>query len=277
MKRLTTIVCFILCSLILISCKHVGYYNVTKTPTKNNTTTKDIQSADITKISSKINKKQNNITDYSIINKKFKRNGITIKYPYIKGLNNKKKQDNINELLKNEAMISFNSYVDDSSDFDLNIDYDITWMSNNLLSVKYEGFVYGKTAAYPTSLLYTVNIDMNHGRKIALAGYINISKSFIEKILNYRVPEESITNYALEYLQKHISYGSSLNDFRKADCDYDNQPYIFSYFSKDSLGISMQVLHQFGDYIDIKIKYSELKNYISKNSPAWKEFNEYFQ
>ncbi|AIQ14927.1 polysaccharide deacetylase family protein [Paenibacillus durus] len=113
---------------------------------------------------------------YSIVNESYTDKDITIRYPQVIGIDDSKRQEKINELLKFEALVPLDGYLSSTADYDLSmdIDYEITWKSQNLLSVQYKGSSYSDEAAYPLDLFYTINIDINHGKKIRLKDAIKL-------------------------------------------------------------------------------------------------------
>ncbi|BCN29447.1 hypothetical protein [Anaeromicropila herbilytica] len=223
---------------------------------------------------SKINKyasqpdeqKINSTKEYSIDKRIFIKDGVQIKYPQIWGLQDSKKQKYINNMLKTNAMFAFDWYDRKSKGLDLDIDYKIMWNSSNLLSVKYSGSGYANKAVHVNNFMYTVNMDINRGTKVKLNDYMNLNKEFVYKCMNYRDSEESMVNYALEDMISNNDYNILLKYFNHADSTYDYEPAIFSYFTKDSLGLCIEVSDTFGGYVDIRYKYSELKKYLKKDS-----------
>lgn len=51
----------------------------------------------------------------------------------------------------------------------------------------------------------------------------------------------------------------------------DNTSFLFSYFTNDSLGISIGVIHALGDHAEFEIKYEELKEVIKNENEIWND------
>jgi hypothetical protein len=58
-------------------------------------------------------------------------------------------EKNINEMIRNEVLKVLNYYDSDVNNLDLEIKYEITWKSKNLLSIQYSGIGYLKPSAHP--------------------------------------------------------------------------------------------------------------------------------
>jgi hypothetical protein len=110
------------------------------------------------------------ITQLSYVDKEIKLN-----YPQINGLSDRNRQEKINELIKGEAIKVLNYYENAGEEVSLGINYDITWMGTNLLSIQYSGVEYINGAAYPINLFYTTNIDIYNVNKVKLADFVNIN------------------------------------------------------------------------------------------------------
>ena len=48
---------------------------------------------------------------------------------------------------------------------------------------------------------------------------------------------------------------------------------IFSYLTKDSLGISISVGHATGDHAEFEIKYQDIANNLKVENEVWKDFS----
>lgn len=200
---------------------------------------------------------------------------VSIKYPQISGLADSNKQDKINELLKSEALVVVDSLYGGTEDVSMEINYKVMFKSNNLLSIQYQGYTYSNGAAYPVDRLYTINIDLNKGSEIMLKDYINIDENFVEKFRGFKVdnPDESqLEVEAFKYIIERHSAADLLRYFDGSDSSYEAFPIIFSYFTEDALGISIEVPHAVGDHTQIELKYQNIKDNIKAENEIWKDF-----
>lgn len=195
-----------------------------------------------------------------------------IKYPKVSGLSDDDKQKKINLILKDEALKVLNYYEGFEGNLELNINYKVTLSSAKVLSIQYSGLGDVDTAAHPNNLFYTTNIDISTGNRLILKDIINIDKDFIDKFFNGQFkplwPEQS------EEL-KHLTKEEIQENFKEAD-SLDNigtekQSDVFSYFTNDSLGISVSVSHAIGDHAEFEIKYQDLKGNRKTENEIWKD------
>lgn len=210
---------------------------------------------------------------YRIESVSYNEKEVNINFPSVVGLSDTAKQNKINEILKHEALAALNNFYGGVIDtLSLKINYTITWTSQNLLSVQYKGHVFDKGAAYPLNLLYTVNIDIKKGSKLMLKDYINIDKDFVNKYRSYKVPDpdqKQMEAGAFKYILNTYSADDLLRYFNSADTSFKESAFTFSYFKEDSLGISIEVPHVAGDYLEVELKYKDIKDNIKTESEIW--------
>jgi hypothetical protein len=189
---------------------------------------------------------------------------IAVSYPQLEGLKDTNIKNNINELLKQDAM----SYLDDASAIiSLDISYEIKWKGDNLLSVEYYGWGEVSDAPHPDKMSILSNIDINTGKKISLQDVFHIDQKFIDSIINngkYAGPMDPDDSDLMEEVKSGMS--SSLTT--------SNLPNISFYFTRYSLGLIIDISHADGSYAMIETKYSDLKNNIVSNNDVWKDFKE---
>lgn len=214
---------------------------------------------------------------YEIIKANYTSKEIKINYPQIINLNDINKQKKINELIKSEALKVLDYYKNVEKESSLDIDYDIKWKGSNLLSIQYSGEGYIKGAAYPNNIFYTNNIDMNNARKLKLIDIFNIDKNFVEKFKEGKyVAWDTELNSAINLIKNDINSYNLINEFKNADSmGEENTSNSFSFFTKDSLGISINVAHAIGDHAEFEIKYKDIKDNINTKNEIWKDFGLY--
>ena len=196
-----------------------------------------------------------------------------IKYPEISGLSDNDKQTKINSTLKDEALKVLKYYEDPYGSVDLNIDYKLVLKNPNILSIQYSGIGYVSNAAHPNNLFYTTNINIKTGERLILNDLVNVDKDFANKFLNgdfkalCHEQSEALKHLTNEEIQKYFIEADSLDNIGT-----DKQSDVFSYFTNDSLGISIGVGHAIGDHAEFEIKYKDLKDNIKTENEVWKYF-----
>lgn len=202
---------------------------------------------------------------------------IMINYPQLKNLKDTNLTDLINRVIKSEAIKVLKNYDGGINNLTLKVDYNINWMSNNILSIQYIGTEYIKNELNTNNVFYTTNIDINKGTKIRLKDIINIDDSFIKKIKNGKYKafsnqvdldkksKEEINQNTNSELIKYLSNADDISAL--------NELSAFSYFTKDSIGISFGVSHEIGDHAEFEIKYKDMNDNIKVKNTIWKDFS----
>ncbi len=177
-------------------------------------------------------------------------------YPSIAGIKNKKDEEIINKIIKNE----FFSYIDINNtpkDSYCHIDYEIKVLNENYLSIACSYDTFSKGAPYPNNNFFTLNIDLINKNKIFLKDTLNIDKDLIKilkTVLNTPINDE-MKSYLYKYLIETNSDNDFINMLKTADMDYKT----YSYFTENSLGISIEMPHSAGDHLEVEIPLNILK------------------
>ncbi len=248
-------------SLILAACSNGGN-NTTSEETKENRQviqhlgTKNID--DSQSNTDNINLKNDICTTYEIHKETYTEEKIKIDYPQIANYYDSNKQKIINNIIKREALKSLEA---DELDYKLaifKIDYDIKLMSDNVLSIQYLGYSYYERAPYPYHSFFTTNINMNKGTSIMLSDIVDMNDGFVEKYKAGKL--RALKSFQDEEL-KNLTDNELIKKFRAEDF----------YLTKDSLGISVGVVHALGDHAEYEIKYQDMADNIKTDNEIWKE------
>lgn len=187
-----------------------------------------------------------NVANYEVIKQTYALGKVNIKFPQISQLSDHIKQENINKILKDVALEVTSGYSD-LAQVSINIDYKITCKTAKVLSIQYSGLrVPQKT--YPTNEFYTININMTEGSRLKLRDVVNIDSDFVEIVKNGTLIAAS-PKITVDLLKKagytNEKYIQALNS---ADTEREqNKNQAYCYFTTDSLGISLGVIHAMGD------------------------------
>ena len=223
-----------------------------------------------------------NNAGYELISQTYSEAGVQIDYPQIRDFSDQTKEAVINKLIKDEALKILQYYQSEEANFNLEIAFNVTWQSKELLSVQYTGISYAEGAAYPNKLFYTTNINLMSGEKIKLADVVFIDRAFIDRFRDGELVsgEEAVRDELKAAFQAYLS-AMTADDlialFHKADFSGDSGETGFalaesySYFAEDSLGISIGVPHGLGDYALYELKYSDIEDNINNENEIWQE------
>jgi LysM repeat protein len=193
------------------------------------------------------------ITTTSSISKTFK--NVKINYPQINNLSDSSTKHKINELIKTSVLEVLNDYKDSLSSLSLTMDYEIKYKGEDLLSIEYLGLANVKGAAHPVNVIKTTNIDLKKGKQLSISDVVTLNDSFAEKIRagKYIVYSSDLDLKAAGVLTDVLN-GFSNQDLLKS---FKQQTAKF-YFTKDSLGVSIEVAHVLGDHLEMEMEYKAL-------------------
>lgn len=214
-------------------------------------------------------------SSYKIINETYNNKGIKISYPQISDFSDAKKQKELNEIIKNEALKGINYYKDVDGDVTIDINYKIVCQEPELLSIIYSGVGNISGAAHPSNLFYTTNLDITNKKNLRLTDIVNIDDDLVNMLINGGFKAVN-SDYESEY--KSSINMLTLGDWKKmlqAADPSDKMGSEFSYMTKDSLGISLGVIHALGDHAEFQIKYKDIWKYIKLKDDA--HFSEFFK
>lgn len=184
---------------------------------------------------------------------------ISIMYPEIKTADSAKNAI-INDLIYDEIQKLYASFNPNHFEVSADVGYELETFNSMLLSIAYTGTVYGLGTPYPRSIFFTTNINVETGEIITLNDVININESFLRLIRSenavYLIPEQkpAISEITDNTLILRLQ-NSDRTDSMETESDSD----VFSYFTKDSLGISIGVIHAAGDHAEIELRYKYLE------------------
>ncbi|WP_068497562.1 DUF4163 domain-containing protein [Paenibacillus kribbensis] len=212
---------------------------------------------------------------YELIQEKYSRNGIDIKYPQITKLEDAAKQKSLNQILKTEALKGLHEYGDSDSGVHLEIDYEIKRQSERFLSIQYTGIRYVKKAAYPNHIFYTTNLDMKQALRLRLSDLVKVEKPFLELLKSgkFTAVEPEQKDLLDNFTQDGLNQWLTSADVSEGDSAEESEIDTFSYLTSDSLGFSIPVAHVAGDHAEYEIRLQQIPDGIKQNKELWQELN----
>lgn len=198
------------------------------------------------------------ISKYTIEEKTYINKDIKVKYPQINGLEDEKKQELINNLIKEKAISIYSKTLkelDKDQKYEVDGSYEIKLKDDKILSIAYSSFNNITPSAYPYSLFYTTNIDINSGKELTIKDFIpEVNEDFVQILKKGKYVGPVEKNYQ-EQLIKFVFSNYPDNDDL---IDVIKNSYV--YITEDAIGISIPVPHVAGDYFPIEINKSDLSN-----------------
>ena len=206
----------------------------------------------------------NKLNDEIFIDKSHQNSNVVIRYPQIDDDN----LEDINRLIKEFAEnIASESYGEDYVNLNLEIsNYEIVYHKKDLLSIVFEANGYVSTAAYSNRFLRTINIDLKTSSVISLSDIYFINDNFKDLVnMNFQeqFPPEKLKEWNInkenrlyDKYKKELSFVIPSN---LQDTLLDENRF---YFSENKLVICVGVEHAMGDYFELEIEYSKLKDLL---------------
>ena len=192
---------------------------------------------------------------YKLTKTSYSDQNVKISYPQISNLSDSSKQQKINALIKTSALEVLKDYKDSLSSLSLSMDYVIKFQGADLLSLEYLGLANVKDAAHPVNVIQTTNIDLETAKQLVIGDVVSTNNSFAEKIKagSYKAYSSDLDLKAVGVL-KDVLDGFSSQDLLEGF----KLPTAKFYFTKDSLGVSLEVAHAVGDHMEMETDYKTL-------------------
>lgn len=193
------------------------------------------------------------------VNKKSKTYIITLSYPQIQGLADKKVEKIFNNLVlsyitklqddfKKEVAMNITSTIAKKSDWPLILNYKLHYNDNNIISISFQGseFVGG---AHPVPICRTVLFNLKSGKELKLKDLFLPNSDYLKKISDYCINSLMQMNEADA-------------DFIKTGASADEKNYTFFYITDSSLFIIFspaQVAPSYKGFQETQIPFQKLK------------------
>ncbi|MDW2798268.1 hypothetical protein RZO55_11860 [Clostridium boliviensis] len=214
------------------------------------------------------NKKNENSQDidFEFITKKYsqydktKQINIDISYPEIHNFSDKKKQKIINDLIKEAALNPYNSISNNDQGIvqgtSWSIDYNIIYVTDSVISIIFEGYLYVQDNANGINWIYSTNINLISGKKIKISDIFY--NTFKDKLnFNYFKSIDTDTQDAEQSALDEL-FNYHKNDFDNSDDNF--------YFTKDKFIIILPI----DNYYRFASDYSDLLSTMREDSIIWK-------
>lgn len=197
--------------------------------------------------------------NYNITQNVYKNKDITVNYPQITNLGTANKQSTINQLIKNDVVSYVNKNI--TADSSLELKYSVKLQTPDLLSIQYLGVGSAPNTAHPNNIFYTTNISIKDAKKLRLSDIVNVDANLVNAFKKGQyVDSEGMSNEAQAQIAKYVNDNISTNDLIKyfngadsLDIENVNQFSTFSYLTKDTIVISINVPHALGDHAEFSI------------------------
>jgi len=163
--------------------------------------------------------------------------------------------DEVNALIKNAAYSALDWYdlefFEPEERLTLDIGYEIKLKTDEFVSIAFQGWGYLEGTVYPNNWFSTLTLNVETGERVQLADRVPVNTAFVEALHRAAKktlePEryEAYKNYYIDEKRYDL-----LSELAGADAEGSE---FYSYFTPDSVGISVPIWHVYGDHIEIEI------------------------
>ncbi len=184
----------------------------------------------------------------------YAKGSIVIQYPRFTDQNKA-----VNKLIRTAALSILEQYEGSIDQLALPVRYEVKREGDPLISVTFSGMGYVLHAAHPNNHFYTVNVEPSGKKKIALKDIVVIDDAFVQKVrAAFQNLEPTIAEHFNNISDQDLKAAlltSDMGDFQ-----------TYSYYTADSLGLSFSAPHVLGDFVNIELKYSDIKDSFKSDS-----------
>lgn len=202
---------------------------------------------------------------------------IIIKYPQIKGMNSKEKQNKINKLIKDKAIYTF--YDDDKKiieGLNLNVNTEITYFSEKIISIKYSTKYYYWKNMKTYESIYATNLDLINAELIDAKKIFNnnLKKILSRNLFTYKGPYKSkdLKNIETNTYEYGYVYGDDEIIVELFDRYYNELRDDRYYFDKDKFTLIVEIPSGPTSVIELCSDYNSIKSAFNLNYKIWNEF-----
>lgn len=193
--------------------------------------------------------------------KTYQSNQISIQYPVVSGMTDGVRQDQVNQLLKDNATALIKTGGIDENKDSLEITCKVISIDRKRITATYTGILTKAGASYPVNEFYTSTVDLDQAKNLGLndftdsytmAGYV------MSADCDFYKASDDLKTALLSYRTEHGSIKDYTKVFDKADFstmgtgDAAVFPESFSYADEGTLYFSIPVPHALGDYALVK-------------------------
>jgi hypothetical protein len=186
-----------------------------------------------------------------------------LRFPKLKGLENTSLQNSVNELLGQIAQVEFENRLPNANELVKSgtaVDYEIketsiTFMGNNLISVRSEGIIDYNDESKDEKFVYCNLINLSTGRDITLKKTYSDFGSVMSLFTSGKFKQISgsaslLSSTTLESLMEQYKYFSQYGTFPE------------TYFTADSLVIIVETNRENGHFAEFSISLDSVNGYL---------------
>lgn len=141
------------------------------------------------------------------------------------------------------------------TEYILKLEGETVYNGDDHISIVYKGIYNNKTAAHPTNLCFSVNLN-DKAERVYFKDIYNVSDELYEVFASYAQTkvDEDLADYGLSVKDILCTKDSFL-------AGIENESTVNFYMTEDSVGFIYSVPHAVGDYLTVEIPLTELEQF----------------
>ena len=157
------------------------------------------------------------------------------------------------------AQDSFDMDAYEYSEYYINTNYNVTYFSDELISITFQGMLNNKTAAHPMHLFFTLNIDRETKQRILFKNNYEINSDLYDIFSGYA--KDDIIDKVGEWPEEWGNFSESICSFEKFQREMNDEKTFFAYYTNDGIGISYEVPFALGNHLEVVIPFAEIMKF----------------
>jgi len=178
----------------------------------------------------------------------FEQGDISIIYPQFESSEDAERIQELNDMIRDYALNILEPLEGDFDDFTIDITYRIPLLTDDFISIIFEGYYGMRGAAGPSLMFYTLNVNLETMQRVTLSDVVHVDEGFANLLLD---GEFTLVNQASLSILEDLDTERMLARLLNAD-SHD----AFSYYTEDKLGISLVVGRGAGHNVVLEILYT---------------------
>lgn len=192
---------------------------------------------------------------YTVESKVYEKNKVRIEYPQLVNAKDIYMEEEWNEIFENYALKDL-EYLDEEAEY--NLRYEVATATEELLSIVYRVGSYEPGAAHPYAYIQTFNIDLNSGKEVRLADFIDPQKvaDCLASEKGYELINTDLKQMSFREFLRTTPDMLTAEYFEEFDLDStkpDQYPAGYSYKKDGFIVVCMEVNHALGDFLELKL------------------------
>lgn len=185
---------------------------------------------------------------------------VIYEFPQFTGDGLDEKLNRINKMIEQQALIIREEYVNELCD-EARLVYDVKLVNAHFISIQYSYYYFANGAAHPFRDVWTSNIDLDNMEYVSVSNIYNVDYINLEGLIRQGNIINPITTDDITEIYEIAKYMNLKDDLIIVDAPFDliqDGDTLFTYYTKESVGICFRTRYFLGSYAVFEIPYDVL-------------------